>query len=401
LTLLVESLGAIRLARYEFLVRARDGVVLPPFLGSTLRGAFGHALKESVCVMSHRDCSRCFLAEWCLYPRLFEPEARNGEGLLAKRQDAPRPFIFIPPLPSTDSGLMRARDDLLRWRVRVKAGESVVFGLSLVGEAIQELPYIIHAIRMMAQNGFGAERTSFQLERVSALNYQGEREVVFTSETTRIREHDKYHANLGVLTQARIFQLATEKVPERTLAATAGALTAGVAVPSAKRMTRTSEDHASAARVAIPDARSLAGSSIGSWQSAIGNEITLRFITPTRLRIKGEVVENPSFVQLISSLSLRLAMVAQTYGTESLSYDHKAVIERARNVSTRNSTLRLMALDRFSSRRKTKLAIDGFMGDVTFSGAATQELLPLIVAGEFLHVGSGTAFGMGRYVIVS
>ena len=379
-------------------MRARNEVVLPPFLGSTLRGAFGHALKESVCVISHRDCSGCLLVERCLYPRLFEPEARNGEGLLAKRQDAPRPFIFIPPLPSTDSGLMRARDDLLRWRVRVKADESVVFGLSLVGEAIQELPYIIHAIRMMSQNGFGAERTSFQLERVSALNYQGEREIVFTSETTRIREHDKYHASLGVLTQARIFQLATENVPERTLAATAGALTVGTNVPSTKSMTLAGE-HASG--VAIPGPEPTADSSISNRQSAIGNEITLRFITPTRLRIKGEVIENPSFAQLISSLSLRLAMMAQTYGTESLSYDHKAVIERARDVSTRNSTLRLMALNRFSSRRRTKLVIDGFMGDVTFNGEAIQELLPLIVAGEFLHVGSGTAFGMGRYVVVN
>ena len=379
-------------------MRARNEVVLPPFLGSTLRGAFGHALKESVCVISHRDCSGCLLVERCLYPRLFEPEARNGEGLLAKRQDAPRPFIFIPPLPSTDSGLMRARDDLLRWRVRVKADESVVFGLSLVGEAIQELPYIIHAIRMMSQNGFGAERTSFQLERVSALNYQGEREIVFTSETTRKREHDKYHASLGVLTQARIFQLATENVPERTLAATAGALTVGTNVPSTKSMTLAGE-HASG--VAIPGPEPTADSSISNRQSAIGNEITLRFITPTRLRIKGEVIENPSFAQLISSLSLRLAMMAQTYGTESLSYDHKAVIERARDVSTRNSTLRLMALNRFSSRRRTKLVIDGFMGDVTFNGEAIQELLPLIVAGEFLHVGSGTAFGMGRYVVVN
>jgi hypothetical protein len=293
---------------------------------------------------------------------------------------------------------MRARDDLLRWRVRVKADESVVFGLSLVGEAIQELPYIIHAIRMMSQNGFGAERTSFQLERVSALNYQGEREIVFTSETTRIREHDKYHASLGVLTQARIFQLATENVPERTLAATAGALTVGTNVPSTKSMTLAGE-HASG--VAIPGPEPTADSSISNRQSAIGNEITLRFITPTRLRIKGEVIENPSFAQLISSLSLRLAMMAQTYGTESLSYDHKAVIERARDVSTRNSTLRLMALNRFSSRRRTKLVIDGFMGDVTFNGEAIQELLPLIVAGEFLHVGSGTAFGMGRYVVVN
>jgi CRISPR/Cas system endoribonuclease Cas6 (RAMP superfamily) len=149
-----------------------------------------------------------------------------------------------------------------------------------------------------------------------------------------------------------------------------------------------------------PKAGQPADSAIGNWQSAIGTEITLRFITPTRLRIKGEVVENPSFAQIITSFSLRLSMVAQTCGTESLSYDHKAMIERARDVSIRKSTVSLMALDRFSNRRRLKLAIDGFMGEVTFSGEAIRELLPLVVAGEFLHVGSGTAFGMGRYVVV-
>ena len=119
------------------------------------------------------------------------------------------------------------------------------------------------------------------------------------------------------------------------------------------------------------------------------------------LRIKGDVIENPSFAQLVSSLSLRLSVLAETFGDEPLQYEHKAMIERAHGVSTPTSTLRLMALERFSNRRNAKLAIDGFMGDVTFSGAAVEELLPLIVAGEYLLVGSGTAFGMGRYVIVN
>jgi CRISPR/Cas system endoribonuclease Cas6 (RAMP superfamily) len=60
-----------------------------------------------------------------------------------------------------------------------------------------------------------------------------------------------------------------------------------------------------------------------------------------------------------------------------------------------------MALDRYSNRRGGKLELDGFMGDVTFAGPAIQELLPLLVAGEFLNVGSGTAFGLGRYRIVA
>ena len=39
------------------------------------------------------------------------------------------------------------------------------------------------------------------------------------------------------------------------------------------------------------------------------------------------------------------------------------------------------------------------MGEIVYAGPSLRELLPLVVAGEFLHVGSGTAFGLGNYRI--
>jgi CRISPR/Cas system endoribonuclease Cas6 (RAMP superfamily) len=305
--------------------------------------------------------------------------------LLKKRQDAPRPFIFIPPLPSCDSGFMRARDDLLRWRVRVNAGEPVVFGLSLIGDAINDLPYVVYAISLMAQHGFGAERASFALERVAALDADGTRKVIYTAESNRIDEHECCHATLGALTQARLIQLLTQ--------------VAGLAEIGAKSVATS----LSAAAGTTGEGTTNVGTrtSIRNPQSAIRNEVKLRFVTPTRMRLRGRVIENPSFAQLVSSLSLRLSMLAETFADAPLSYDYKAMIERAQKVTTRDSSLRLMALDRYSNRRGGKLELDGFMGDVTFSGPAIPELLPLLVAGEFLNVGSGTAFGLGRYRIVA
>ena len=472
--LMTPDLEVLKVARYEIHLRACANAVLPPFLGSALRGAFGHALKAVACSMPHGDCGRCLLVERCLYPKLFETSARSrnrasssgartsgfltndavldggdrlqgagrtpengmfawGAGrLLKKRQDAPRPFIFIPPLPSTDSGLFRARDDLLRWRVRVKAGEPVVFGLSLIGDAINDLPYVIYAISLMAQHGFGAERVPFALERVAAITAQGDRQIVYLAQSNRIEEHLSCHSSLGMLTRARLIQLLMEPAETakaetvglvtRRQAASAGVGTAGAAreisatsaapgrsgtVPAAATQTSVTRaasalgrpEDASADMNAAVDVGSLVGSSTGNWLAARGNEITLSFITPTRMRLKGRVIEDPSFSQLISSLSLRLSMLAETFADAPLSYDYKSMIERARDVTTHDSTLRLMALDRYSNRRG-KLELDGFMGDVTFAGPAIYELLPLLVAGEFLHVGSGTAFGLGRYVIV-
>src|SRR5689334_4844685 len=94
-----DDFASLELARYELRLRAVRQTALPAFLGSTLRGAFGHALKQAVCIMPHRDCERCLVAERCLYPYLFETPVPSGAmWLLRNQQQAPRPFILAPPL---------------------------------------------------------------------------------------------------------------------------------------------------------------------------------------------------------------------------------------------------------------------------------------------------------------
>lgn len=355
--LTAELLRSLNLARFEVHLRSDADTLLPPFLGSTLRGAFGQALKAVACSAPHGDCSRCLVIERCLYPRLFEtsalpvasanaarPEPSVTPTLLKHRQDAPRPFIFIPPQPYGNNSPVRARDELLRSRVRVRAGEPLIFGLSLLGDAIKELPYVVYAVSLMARHGFGAARAPFVLEKVFALDPRRE---IYTSGANRIETREVDHTTLGTLVQARMDQLC----------------------------------------LPVTDGR-----------AAARDGITLRFITPARLRIKGRLLETPSFAQLISSLSLRLSMLAQSFSQQPLIYDYRSMIELAQGVDTRASTLRLMVLDRFSNRRQGKLELDGFMGEITFA-PVFRELLPLLVAGEFLNVGSATAFGLGRYSI--
>lgn len=371
------QLKVLTLARYEFRVRADDDVVLPPFLGSTLRGAFGHALKAISCSMPHGDCGRCFLVERCLYPRFFETtgshaqkqttdtrmepaltirsaansrtpgiDSRNinvspAASLLSGRQDAPRPYIFVPPLVDTDA--RPARDSLLRMRVPVRAGEPVVFGLTLFGRAIHELPYFIYAASLMARHGFGAERTPFHLESVNALDQSGRREHVYSSENPFVLPHSNCITTLEDLTRARVEAL-VDKV---------------------------SEDRS----------------------------VTLRFLTPARLRVKGRVIERLDFERLISSLSLRLSLLSETHGDNPYQGDYKALLECARRATTLHDSLSMVLLERVSNRQRTRIEMDGFIGDVTYSGDAVPQLLPLIAAGEFLHIGSGSAFGLGRYFI--
>lgn len=389
-----DQLDTIRFARYEFQIRAQESAVLPPFLGTTLRGAFGNALKSIACSMPHGDCERCLLVERCLYPSVFETTAKQAAGLLSRRKDAPRPFIFIPPLPRADAGLLRARDDLMRWRVRVERDQAIGFGMSLFGSAVDDLPYMIYAISAMSQEGFGAARARFVLEKVVARDESGGREVVYTSEQTFVRPHDQ-RQTLGSLVRARLAELRQKATPT---AVHSGFIVAAKAASASASGQPSQSVVANANASAIPAS---ADSRDGAEPTAFANELKMRFLTPTRLRIKGRVVEQPTFTQLVGMLSLRLSMIAQTHGSAPLSYDYETMLERSRDVVTGSSSLGLLALERRSNRQRANLDIDGFTGEVSFNGSAIAEVLPLIVAGEFLHVGSGTAFGLGRYMIVN
>ncbi|MGH9759888.1 MAG: hypothetical protein ACREAC_03490, partial [Blastocatellia bacterium] len=93
----IEDFGGLEIARYRLRLRAVEHASLPMFLGSTLRGAFGHALKQAVCVMSHKACERCLVHDRCLYPYLFETPAPPDAPLLKGQNQAPHPFILTPP----------------------------------------------------------------------------------------------------------------------------------------------------------------------------------------------------------------------------------------------------------------------------------------------------------------
>ena len=351
-----EHLKALSLAQYEFRLTALAEGKLPPFLGSTFRGSFGYALKATACVMPHQDCARCLLVERCLYPRLFEPRANQPDSLLKQQQNAPRPFIFEPPLPgqkysanlvNTEIGRGQATNGnsngqkrLFAEPLRLAAGDELRFGLTLIGPAIEELPYIVYAVSLMARHGFGAQRTPFVLTEVLAVDGSTTRLKVYTPEMARIAPHN-VRRNLSELVKDRLTQLQREET------------------------------------------------------------LRLLFLTPTRLRFQKSVQERLRFEQLVKSLSLRLTMLAQTHSTIRLDYDHQALVAQARTATTQTENLWQQELNRYSNRQEKKIEQDGFMGEAVFTGKAVSELLPLVVAGEFLHVGSGTAFGLGRYHIAS
>ncbi len=153
----------IPLARYRFHCRAATPLSFPSYAGSAWRGAFGHALKRTVCVTRLADCRECLLWRSCAYSYLFETPPPEGAAMLRKYPAAPHPFLIHPEATNAST---------------YEAGEAFSVDLTLIGHANAQLPYIIHAWREIGAKGVGPGRGQFTLEAVSqSLPGEGWREV--------------------------------------------------------------------------------------------------------------------------------------------------------------------------------------------------------------------------------
>jgi CRISPR-associated endoribonuclease Cas6 len=93
-----EDFAPLEISRYELRLRAEEACSLPAFLGSTLRGAFGHALKQAASAIDGRVCNGCRAADPCVYHYLFETPVPPGVTQLRGQREAPVPFILSPPI---------------------------------------------------------------------------------------------------------------------------------------------------------------------------------------------------------------------------------------------------------------------------------------------------------------
>ena len=138
-------------------------MVLPPYKGAVFRGAFGNALRQLVCVAPQATCAGCFQREHCLYLALFEPPPPPGFADAAKFIQAPRPYVINPPLTN---------------RQAFYPGGLLCFDLTLIGPALEALPYFIHIFTEIGRRGLGPERGRYTLEQVDCLQ-NGARHPIF------------------------------------------------------------------------------------------------------------------------------------------------------------------------------------------------------------------------------
>ena len=123
------------------------------FLGSTLRGAFGVALKKVVCINPSFKCKDCFASSNCLFHDFYESKNKA------------HPYRFSKELGSIDYD----------------------FSLYLFEAATDKLPYVLSALhKMLYEIGLGVERKKHQIQSITCNDIKVYENGKFNLEKTKI-----------------------------------------------------------------------------------------------------------------------------------------------------------------------------------------------------------------------
>lgn len=122
--------------------------------------------------------------------------------------------------------------------------------------------------------------------------------------------------------------------------------------------------------------------------------LTLHFDTPLHLRAKKELITQPAFRDIARALLARLESLAG-FGVFQARPHAPALLRLAQEVRTAEARLERVDWTRYSQRQEKPVVLNGMVGCMRFAGpvGAFTGLLPL---GSAVHLGHGTAWGMGR-----
>ncbi len=331
----VYTLPRIPYLRLRCTLVARAAARLPPYHGSLLRGAFGHALRAAVCSMGpEQECATCRLRVACPYTRLFESLVEGAPPPFLKGlATAPRPYVFEP----------RGGGEAF------SPGDPLSFDLLLFGQAAELAPYAVLAIERMAVAGLGAQRHPFALERVEAPEAGPGGQEVFSR-------------------------------------------AAGAAAPAALALPLPIVPSSSPPSGMPPGASPGAGAE-GPPRAS---RALLRFLTPTRLKVGGRLMDEVGVRGLAFAMIRRALEVAHFHVPgAAIDWTFRPLLDCTGAVRVVASDLRWQDWQRYSNRQGRPMEMGGFVGTLEIAGEIGP-LVPLLRTAEVLHVGKGATFGLGH-----
>jgi hypothetical protein len=217
----------------------------------------------------------------------------------------------------------------------VAPGEAFALGINLIGPAQTQAPYLIHALQLAGERGLGKAGGRF---RVVAL----EREWT-----------------LGVGDWRTVY------TPE-----------------SGEYLAEPPGDQPRPAPTTAP------------------STVRLRLLTPLRMKRRGHLVGPREFeaTTLLNALYGRATLLAGHYGGKA-GPEWGRLKPHADDVRMEHQSLRWQDWTRYSSRQDSLMEMGGLLGELSLTGPGIAAFWPVLGYGQWAHVGKGTSFGLGAYLL--
>jgi hypothetical protein len=377
--------GSLAASRYRVSFIAKEALDLPSYLGSTLRGAFGHAFRAISCPAPHGG--PCPVFNQCPYHQIFETSPPPGSGALRTHEEIPRPFVIAPALTSADTR-RRAAEPMSRspelaegvcdvrtaqtsghpGRQQFNPGYEVSFELILIGRAQEFFPYFVVALREVDRMGRG--RHTVELQHIEALPaVTGGTDTVYDAADVipRPNQGEVRRGSSGSAT----FALVSDR--------------AHIVYDAADNLVRGAAD-----RITLEECAAL---------PLPQGPLTIEFLTQTRLKHEGRFIRHPGFQVVFRRLLGRLSSLARFHCGAPLEVDFRGLIDQAASIGLAQDGTKWTRWQRYSSRQDRHMEWEGIIGCATYEGDFTP-FWEFMKFGELVHVGHGTTFGLGKYRVV-
>jgi hypothetical protein len=225
--------------------------------------------------------------------------------------------------------------------------ERFSFGITLIGSIVQYLPYLILSITQQEQEGLGqrlpenrGQRGRYKVECIESYHpFSGQCQTIYAEGKARV------------------------DVPALSI---------------------THEECEERARHLNPE------------------QLTLRFLTHTRLVDGERLVKRAAFRPLFQRLLERYLALERTYGSQQrlLSDDERrSLVQQAETIQCTSDQTTWHELTSYSNRQKRSTPLSGLLGTATFQGDL-QPYLTYLVLGELVHIGKNIVKGCGKYHII-
>jgi len=129
------------------------------------------------------------------------------------------------------------------------------------------------------------------------------------------------------------------------------------------------------------------------------NRLKLNINTPVRILYNRRLTSHLEFHILMRNLLRRIGLL-HYFHCEKIppAWDHRLIIKEAEDVKIHENNLKWFDWERYSTRQHARMKMGGLMGDIVYEGNI-KPFMPYLKAGEVLHTGKGTSFGLGKYMV--